>query len=176
MEIYLIRHTTPKVEKGICYGQSNIPLADSFSADAKKLIKSLPEKIDAVYSSPSNRCYNLAKLIKSKKLLVDNKLLELNFGDWEMKKWDEIDERSLNFWMKDYINVRTPNGENFIDLENRISKFFEEILKKNYKKIAVVTHKGVIMCMVGKALKIKIDDVFKISVDYSSVTKIILNL
>ena len=31
MEIFLIRHTTPKIEKGICYGQTDLDITTTFS-------------------------------------------------------------------------------------------------------------------------------------------------
>ena len=30
MEIYVVRHTKVAIDKGICYGQTDAPLADSF--------------------------------------------------------------------------------------------------------------------------------------------------
>lgn len=175
MEIYLIRHTTPKIEKGVCYGQSDIPLVESFRIEADKLLKTLPKKIEVVYSSPSIRCYQLAEIIESKLLIIDKRLLEMNFGDWEMKKWDDINPIVLDVWMKNFIDVRTPNGENFVDLNNRVNSFLDEVSKQNYKKIAVVTHGGVIRCIVAKVLKITPNDIFKIHFDFASVTKIVFN-
>ena len=34
MEIYLVRHTTPDVAKGICYGQADIDVTATFLAEA----------------------------------------------------------------------------------------------------------------------------------------------
>ena len=129
MEIYLIRHTTPLIEKGVCYGQSDIPLAETFYAEMNKLIHHLPDSLDIVYSSRLSRCTKLAQFIRAKELFkVDNRLLEMNFGDWEMKKWDEINERELNNWMKDFVDVRIPNGENFINLNQRVDNFIDELI------------------------------------------------
>ncbi len=173
MEIYLIRHTTPQIEKGICYGQSDIPLTESFHTELHQLKTHLPELFDVVYSSPMSRCTKLAQFIQAKELFIpDRRLLEMNFGDWEMKNWDEINQDVLNEWMKDFVNVRVPKGENFIDLNERVTEFIDELLKTNYKKVAIVTHAGVIRCVVAKIVGMQLTNAFKISVDYSSVTKI----
>lgn len=172
MEVYLIRHTTPEIEKGICYGQTDIPLAESFSDEANKLLPFLPANVDAVYSSSSSRCYKLARLIKSNQVIIDNRLLEMNFGDWEMKNWDEIDKENLDRWMKDFVNVRVPNGENFIDLYKRVCDFIENLSKAGFHKIAVVTHAGVIRSFVSKILDSPLEKAFEIKVNYCSVTKI----
>lgn len=35
MKIYLIRHTTPHIEKGICYGQTDLDVAETFNNEAE---------------------------------------------------------------------------------------------------------------------------------------------
>jgi len=173
VEIYLIRHTTPHIEKGICYGQSDIPLSPSFNNESDKLLRNIPDTIDVVYSSPLSRCYQLAQLIKTKGTIVtDKRLLEMNFGDWELKNWDAIEQQQLNSWMQDFVNVRVPNGESFIDLNDRVNYFMDELIKKNHKRVIIVTHAGVIRSFVIRILEIPFKNAFKIPVDYSSVTKI----
>lgn len=173
MEVYLIRHTSPQIAKGICYGQSDIPLSELFADESERLLHNLPDDIDIVYSSPLSRCYKLAELIKTKESIVsDKRLLELNFGDWEMKKWDEIGQQELNEWMQDFVNIQVPNGESFIDLNNRVNHFIDELIKNSHQRVAIVTHAGVIRSFIIKILDIQLKNAFKITVDYSSVTKI----
>ena len=175
MEVYLIRHTTPLIEKGICYGQSDIALAESFRSEASQLLQQIPEEIDAVYSSSSSRCYKLARLVKSDQLIIDNRLLELNFGDWEMKNWDEINKEDLDKWMKDFVNVRVSNGENFIDLSNRVNNFIDDLTLRNYKKVVIVSHAGVIRSFMSKVYEKPLEKAFEIKVEYSSIIKITIN-
>jgi alpha-ribazole phosphatase len=173
MEIYLVRHTVPEVAKGICYGQSDIPLAETFHADIQKTLPLLPDKVDAAYSSPLIRCLKLAECIKSnQKVIYDKRLMEMNFGSWEMKKWDEIDSKKLNIWMKDFVNVRATGGENFTDLNIRSNEFVDELLKKDYGSVVVVTHAGVIRSILCQVLEIPLLNAFKTIIDYGSVTKI----
>ena len=173
MEIYLIRHTTPKIEKGICYGQTDIPVVDSFSVEAKSVLQQLPNTFDMIYSSPSNRCFKLAQMIQPyPSIVTDKRLLEMNFGDWEMKKWDEINQDELHKWTQDFVNVGVPNGENFTQLNIRVNHFMHEIAKQNFNKVAVVTHSGVIRSFVISVLGIPNENAFKFAIDYGSVTKI----
>lgn len=173
MEIYLIRHTTPKIEKGICYGQTDIPVVDSFSVEAESVLQQLPDTFDMIYSSPSNRCFKLAQMIQPHQSIVtDKRLLEMNFGDWEMKKWDEINQDELHKWTQDFVNVVVPNGENFTQLNIRVNQFMHEIAKQNFNKVAVVTHSGVIRSFVISVLGIPDENAFKFAIDYGSVTKI----
>ena len=173
MEIYLIRHTIPRIEKGICYGQTDIPLENSFHDEAARVMQNLPESFDMVYSSPSSRCYKLAQLIQPLQLIVqDKRLLEMNFGDWEMKKWDEINQDELQKWTQDFVNVTVPNGENFIQLNNRVNHFMHELAKQDFKRVAIITHAGIIRSFVISVLEIPMENAFKISIGYGSVTKI----
>jgi alpha-ribazole phosphatase len=173
MEVYLIRHTKPKIEKGICYGQSDVSLAESFEQEAQILMKHLPGKIDVVYSSPLSRCQRLAQLVKSESIICnDPRLMEMNFGDWELKNWDKIDQTHLNGWMQNFVNVKVPNGENFLELYGRVNDFMDELMKQQHKAVAVVTHAGAIRSFVAKVLEIPLENVFKLPVDYSSITKL----
>ena len=44
-EIYLIRHTTPEVEKGVCYGQTDLNLKNTFPQEAKRIKEITPNTI-----------------------------------------------------------------------------------------------------------------------------------
>ena len=120
MEIYLVRHTTPKIQKGICYGQSDLDLADTWTIEFKKLKLMLPDQVDKVFSSPLKRCTRFANELNGH-ITLDERLKELDFGDWELKKWDNIPDDELFSWMNDFTNVAPKNGERFQDFFNRIN-------------------------------------------------------
>ena len=41
MEIYLVRHTTPAIEKGVCYGQTDLNVAETFEEEVELVLKNL---------------------------------------------------------------------------------------------------------------------------------------
>ena len=143
MEIILIRHTTPDIKKGICYGQSNIGVTNTFEEEANLIKKELLHNSSKTiyFSSPLNRCKLLAKEL-SDKIIYDNRLKELNFGDWELKKWNDIDKEELDIWMKDFVHVKTTNGESYIELQTRTVQFINEIKQLDAERIVVITHAG----------------------------------
>lgn len=143
MEIYLIRHIEPDFEKGICYGHLDVPIQSNYKKQHDRIIARLPKDYDAVFSSPLMRCKLLAEQI-SNKVIFDNRLKEVNFGDWEGKKWDDINQVELNNWMEKYITIAPPNGESLQDLVNRFSNFVEDLKKQDLKKVVIVTHAGII--------------------------------
>jgi len=169
MEVYVIRHTKVAVGKEICYGQVDVPLAPTFLNEVNRLRKKLPKKFDAVYSSPLQRCKKLASALSLQKVIFDCSLKEMNFGDWENKKWNDLDQSDLNYWMADFINIKTPNGENLMELFNRVKIFFDILRLQPYKKVLIITHAGVIRCVWSYLLKIPLENIFKISIEHNEV-------
>ncbi len=147
MELYLIRHTTPEVGKGICYGQSDVPLAESFAAEWEALRGGLPTGVTCVYTSPLSRCRRLAKRIAAQyavPLHADDRLRELNFGRWEMQPWDAIPEPELMTWMNNYVHAACPGGESYTELMGRVASFVAFLRGQAPGRALVVTHAGVI--------------------------------
>ena len=170
MLIHLIRHTTPDIESGVCYGQKNLDTLNSFEQEKNSIIARLKPQYDIVYSSPLKRCTQLAKTIKTREFAVDNDLMEVNFGNWEGKTWDEIPHSESKPWMDDFINVCPPNGESLTQMQQRVQRFIEHHLKPNEQKnTAIVTHAGVIRLFFVWALNIPLENIFKIKLDYGVV-------
>jgi len=169
MEVYVIRHTPVSVGKDTCYGQINVPLADTFLVDVEQYRKQLPTDFDAVFCSPLQRCKDLATELKYENTLFDNSILEMNFGDWENKKWNDIDQDKLNHWMVDFVNVKTPNGENLVELFERVKSFFDVLRKQPSKKVLIITHAGVIRCLWAYILDIPLQNIFKIPVGHGEI-------
>jgi len=170
MEIYLVRHTTPNVEKGICYGQSDIDVAISFNDELKKIVTKLPKDTNfKIISSPLERCALLAKNLGTS-VVFDNRLKELNFGAWELKAWDKIPQKELSPWMQDFVNTPVTNGESYTQLAARVYAFFENISKiKTTKTLIIVTHAGPIRALLSKLLDIPLKDSFTIKINYGDV-------
>lgn len=174
MEIYLIRHTTPKVEKGVCYGQTDLDVTESFIAEANLIQQILPTTIETVYSSPLQRCSKLANhLFSDKKIELHKDLMEINCGIWEMQYWDKIPRLNLQPWMDDFVNVSTPNGESYLQLHERVTKIFSVITKLN-TTAAIVAHGGVIRSILSYITNTPLKESFDVfSLHYGCVIKII---
>jgi len=171
MEIYLIRHTAPLITKGMIYGRTNVPLAESFEDEKQRVLSQLPALLDAVYSSPSIRCTQLAAAL-STNYLVDEALYELNFGDWEGETWDTIDRAASETWMNDFVNLAPPNGETMLEMETRVLKFWDNLLQSRLAHVALVTHAGVIRILLAKQQSIALKDSFSIQVGMAEVFRL----
>lgn len=172
MEIYLIRHTTPDVERGVCYGQADIDVTETFEAEAILIREHVPAHITQIHSSPLQRCRKLAELLfPDYSIVYHDALKEINCGDWELKKWDEIDKEEIQPWMDDFVNVRIPNGENYVLLYERTAALFEQL--SNASPAVIVTHGGVIRSILSYITNTALKDSFgAFSLHYGCVVKI----
>ncbi len=161
MEIYLIRHTTPAIEAGICYGQSDLDITDSFKKEAEVIARSLPNNIWHVISSPLQRCRKLAEFLFPGSLVhFNDNLKEINCGDWELKKWNDIPREILDPWMKEFVTSPFPNGESYEKFYERVINQFEKIIHDYRDPIAIVSHGGVIRSILSYISYTSLQDSF----------------
>ncbi|MBD3308491.1 alpha-ribazole phosphatase [candidate division KSB3 bacterium] len=174
MEVYLIRHTRLDIEPGICYGQTDIPIAESFLQEAEMVRSKLSLDLDGyrAYSSPLSRCRRLAEHLQLTPLTLDPRLMELHFGDWELKAWDDISPGSLRSWTADFVEQRCPGGESYRDQFDRGVAFWQELCQTPADQVFVVTHAGLIRTLLAYVLDTPLDKSLRLSLDYGSVTKI----
>lgn len=178
MDIYLVRHTSIEVGKGICYGQSDVDVKESFTAEAALVKERLEEIIrggvsfSEVYCSPLQRCRKLAQFCGYSSPLIEERVLEINFGEWEMKPFSEIKDPRLLEWYDDYLNVRATGGESFRDQYNRVSCFLKELKDKGKDNTLIFTHGGVLICAKIFAGLISAEEAFGYLDDYGTVIKV----
>lgn len=174
MDIFLIRHTKADTEIGLCYGQSDVPLAGSFKAEAQAVLEKLPELSEGclVFSSPLTRCKKLAQTFRMP-FKTDDRLLELDFGDWENCRFNDVDDGLLKDWTENFVSVPPPNGETFNDLCRRVGHFWDElVVTTQTDQILLVTHAGVIRALLVNILQLPPVNAFKFRVDTGSVHKL----
>ena len=176
MEIYLVRHTETVCAKGICYGQSDVDIAEPFESIFENIVTQLPEEA-ILFSSPLQRCTTLAKYIQDNITTIsyqeDKRLIEMNFGDWEMKNWNDILPEQLNPWMEDFVHIPASNGESFVELHQRVGDFLADLNSKEINKpVIVVCHAGVIRSFLCHQSALPLKDAFQNKVNFGEVIKI----
>jgi len=191
-DIYLIRHTTPAVGKGVCYGQTDLDVTESFAEEADLILRHLPAHIHSVHSSPLQRCTKLARLLfPSHPVMVYTELMEIHCGVWEMKNWDDIPREEIDPWMKDFVQVRIPGGESYLDLHERVTRCFNLIrmerdegeqygrneavpsLGSSSGPRAIIAHGGVIRSVLSYITSTPLIDSFKVfSLHYGCVVRV----
>jgi alpha-ribazole phosphatase len=154
MDLYLIRHTRTQAEAGVCYGRLDVPLAPTHADECAAVIDRLPAA-QVLWSSPLARCRVLAGAIGERLGIapkIDARLCELDFGEWEGRRWDAIDRDQSERWSADYWNLAPPGGESYRDLHARVDAALEEMLARNARQVAVVTHAGPIRALLSRCL------------------------
>ena len=178
MNVYLVRHTSVDVPKSICYGQSDVPLKASFPEEAalvkEKLENLFPDKsiLDGVYTSPLSRCTRLAEYCGYGFAAREHRILELNFGEWEMQDYNEITDPHLQVWFQDWINVRASGGESFRDQYERVAAFLQELKMSGKGNVLLFCHGGVLACAKIHSGIIRPEDAFSKLDNYGSVLQI----
>lgn len=173
MKLILIRHTSVDVPKGMCYGQSEVELGSDFKKEAKEVQRQLSKyTFDVLYSSPLSRGLQLAEALGcGMDIVQDNRLKEMHFGDWEQQLWSDIyqNHESKN-WFDDYISVRCPNGESFVDVIDRVNGFLVD-LKSNLScgTVAIITHAGVIRAFLSILKNIEPRHTFDYKIGYGEI-------
>lgn len=170
MKLFLVRHTHVAVSTEVCYGQSDVNLASSFPEESAMVLRALKnEHFDRIYSSPLKRCVLLAeKIAGEQKIIFDARLKELNFGDWENKRWEDIREETTALFTDYKIDERCPGGESFWDLIERVRSFFIE-MNDLPESVCVVAHGGVIRAFMALMEQRPPLELFRTTVDYGQV-------
>lgn len=179
MEIILVRHTSPAVAVGQCYGQLDCGLTKNATAEmarTKELFSQYTKPNVKIYSSPLKRCALLAQhLADNEEPTYEERLKELHFGDWEGKAWDSVKDERYHFWFQDFANRRPPNGESLLDLYSRVEEFKEELMIKGEEQVVLVTHSGVIRCFLRMVMQFPLSKLYSLPLNYGSLTRLKLH-
>lgn len=153
MKIYMIRHTSVGVPKGTCYGWTDVPVAATFEQEAAETKRNLENmlngnSLDMVFSSPLTRARKLAAFCGYDTPVTDDRLKEMNMGDWEMMRYDDIESKdpAILKWYNDYMNLAATNGESYRLLYQRVADFLDELRQKEFERVAIFAHGGVLIC------------------------------
>ena len=145
MAITLLRHTTPLAPQGLCYGRTDLELAESFAEEAATVAAAAPAASHIV-TSPLTRCRRLAQFLADRAgapVSQDPRLIEMDFGSWEGRLWTEIPRDEIDAWTTDFMNARPHGGESVAMLKERTFDALNDILAMERPTI-IVTHAGVI--------------------------------
>ncbi|WP_233862579.1 alpha-ribazole phosphatase [Paraburkholderia adhaesiva] len=162
MDLVLIRHPAVAVETGVCYGSSDVPLAGDAAHEATCLARRLAA-LDApvplrIESSPLTRCERVANALALAHGLapcVDPRLAEMDFGAWEMQRWDAIERAQIDAWAADFEHARAHGGESVAQFDARVGAWFDDVPARGSGETTwVVTHAGVIRSIAARALEL----------------------
>ncbi len=170
MQLFLIRHPPPKVATGVCYGQTDLELIEDANLAAQHLRPLLPAAAP-VYSSPLSRCRLLAEALAPAPR-IDPRLIEMNFGVWEMQPWADIDRSAMDAWAADPLGYAPPGGESPAALMLRVGEFHAALCEEQVATAVLVVHAGVMKALCGLLENLPAKEWMRLSFDFASVTVI----
>ena len=96
--------------------------------------------------------------------------MEMDFGEWEGQSWTEIPRDDIDRWAGNPDEFRAPGGESLGDVFNRGERFLSQISEQQLETTFVMTHGGVIRCLVAHALGLPLKNAVHIHVGFGGVS------
>ncbi len=133
-------------------GRTDIPL--SATGRAEQTLRSVPEDFaDApAFSSPLVRATETARLMGIADPIIDDRLIEMNFGDWEGGTHAELKAEKPQEMIRLEamgLDMRPPNGETPREVAARLTDFLGHRIAD---RCLLFCHKGVIRAAFSAAL------------------------
>lgn len=174
-----IRHAPVPEVRDVMYGSLDVDCDCSDEAVFNGVAARLPENAKWFYS-PLKRTKQTADALLAagatcQSLVEDERIIEMDFGDYNGRKLDElIAERKDSFvgFFPASPFETTPNGESFSDVAKRIAAFTEDMHQKHSgEDIVVVAHRGTILAALHNALKLPLEASVSFRVDNVSLSR-----
>ena len=166
--LLFVRH--PETEANITgrfVGRGDSP----FTAAGRLQARRLPRRIadfepDEVWSSPLRRALTVAQKAAARAhvaLHIDDRLVELDFGDAEGMTYEEIADAGLPFNYHAAEKPVAPGGESRSSIEHRVAHVIDELTARQ-GRFVIVAHGGVVRAGLVHALRLSKTDVWAFQV------------
>ncbi len=200
IEIFLFRHGMTEANENHLYcGKSDPDLSERGISLIKERLSSkngtfLPDISHCkILTSPSKRCIQTLKLLypeeaARKEVLSD--FQEIDFGDFEMKSYQELTKNPLYLkWLAGEVGRMEdkslenpcPKGESWQNMQNRVISALRQALEdiKNpdstYYSLAIFTHGGPISAIMEYLFPEEEKNIYQWQPDFASGYKIVLD-
>ena len=177
--IDLLRHGETLAAKRMI-GSTDVPLSDQGYTQMQKAVCSQPQ-YSRIISSPLQRCATFARDYAEDKnisLEIEDALKEYHFGDWENHLtetiWQQQPQALEKFWA-DPENCPPPNAENLLSFQRRIEGAFKQIIQQaESEHLLLITHGGVIRCLLGALLAMPLTKMTCLKISHASLSRIVI--
>jgi len=178
--IDLLRHGEP--EGGIqLRGWKDDPLSSTGWQQMRSAVGEAAQW-QCIVTSPMTRCCELAAEVAERldvDLIVDERLKEIGFGDWEGRTPAELYEhepdRLSAFW-QDPVGSPPPKGEPMLQFQARVEAAWQDIQAQHVSKsLLVVAHGGVNRLIIRHVLGMPLSHLFRLDVPYAGMSRICID-
>jgi alpha-ribazole phosphatase len=145
MKLHLVRHPRPEIDQCLCYGASDVAVAEHELARVHAHLRAagLPGDLP-VYASPLQRCAGLARRLAPSALALDARLAEMDFGRWELRAWNAIPRAEVDAWAADLLRYRPGGAECVLDVARRVAAFIADLRQAGHAEALLICHAGTI--------------------------------
>jgi broad specificity phosphatase PhoE len=106
--------------------------------------------------------------------IVDERLCEIDFGDFEGRTYEEIERDHPDLfrrWMETPTEIEFPNGESYAGFKTRALLALASILEHHRRDtVAVVSHGGIARAILADCLSIPNAGIFRIDQSYGAIS------
>ena len=172
--ILAARHPRPRLAGRICYGRTDVPLAEPPEHGAAALIAAAGDPIERIVSSPATRALSVARAVAAQTgapLHTDNRLQEMDFGAWEGVPWSAVPRAELDAWAADTLGYHPGGGESVENVLTRIRRAWTGIASSADTTL-LVTHAGPIRCLLHVALGVPITEAVARGIPFGAVVRL----
>ncbi|MEC7119177.1 MAG: histidine phosphatase family protein [Pseudomonadota bacterium] len=164
MQLCLIRHPWVDAQQR-CYGQLELNVQQEGLSQA--LSQLAPFKQQQLISSPAQRCQQLAYAL-SAHVELWSELQELDFGDWEGRRWQDIPRTELDDWAADLWHYPVGGGETVLAFRSRVLHAVQRAHTLQREQVVWVTHAGVIRMLLAEYQQIPSEQRWTVPIDYAT--------
>lgn len=157
LTLWLLRHAKVPTATGLCYGRLDLPADGNATHTAAAAFDStLPPLVTPAWCSPLGRCHQMAHALRHPHLQwqgEDARLAEMDFGDWEGRRWADLSEAEFAPWMADFAHHRVGGtGESVTTVLARVRDALRETftfcVRHGHTQALWVSHAGVARALV----------------------------
>lgn len=172
--IWAARHPRPRIAGRLCYGRTDVPLAEPPGTAADALIEAAGDPVERIVSSPSSRALLVARAVAARTgapLHTDDRLREMDFGAWEGRPWSAIPRAEIDAWAADTVNYRPGGGETVAEMLTRLRRAWSN-LASSADNTLLVTHAGPIRCLLHIASGMPLAEALAAGIAFGEVVRL----
>lgn len=177
MKLYLVRHGEAEGSEGRAVGHLDLPLSELGTCNVEALAASWQGPTPVrLFASDLRRATDSARILAARlgaEPVIDARLREVSFGDWEGRSWNEIyesDRQRYDAWTERWWEVAPPGGESFADLAVRVHAWFQDL--GGGEDVIAVAHGGSIRALLVELLAIPRERAFELQLSPARVSAV----
>jgi alpha-ribazole phosphatase len=149
VRLWLLRHARVVLPSGLCYGASDVAADAALTEEAAALLAEVVPRDAACRVSGLARAQQLMTGLQKQRPdldppQIDPRLNEMDFGAWEMRRWDAIPRSAFDGWMADFAHHRVGGGESTQQVIDRVALALCDTRLSGASDAVWVCHAGVI--------------------------------